>query len=91
MRYGLRRVVNEKASTRNVERTLPPVSLASGGWRPGIDLDNSAALQAADRPLDELRQSAERPAIDELRALGTPSPRDGAVGPTRCAAERDRP
>ncbi len=81
---GLRRVVNEKASTRNVERTLPPVSLASGGWRPGIDLDDSAALQAADCPLDELRQSAERPAIDELRALGNP-PRDGAVGPTRCA------
>jgi hypothetical protein len=45
---GLRQVVNEKSSGRIVERTLPPVSSASGGLQPGIDLDDSAELQGLD-------------------------------------------
>jgi hypothetical protein len=90
---GMRRGVNEKASTRNVERTLPPVSSASGGLQPGIDLDNSAALQAADCPLDEVRQSAERPAIDEQHAcLATRREIAPSVAPADAVrAERDRP
>ncbi|HEY1940499.1 MAG TPA: DUF6364 family protein [Roseiarcus sp.] len=50
---GLRQVVNEKSSDGVVDRVLPPVSSASGGLRPGIDLDDSAALQ----DLDDLREA----------------------------------
>ena len=42
---GLRQVVNERSSDWIVDRTLPPVSSASGGLLPGVDLDDSAALQ----------------------------------------------
>jgi hypothetical protein len=41
---GLRRVLNERAAGRQ-PRVLPPVSSASGGLMPGIDLSDSAALQ----------------------------------------------
>jgi len=42
---GLRRVLSELPVTGAQRRTLPPVSAASGGLMPGIDLDDSAALQ----------------------------------------------
>jgi hypothetical protein len=45
---GLRRVVNESSGIHRAERVLPPVSSASGGLMPGIDLSDSAALQELD-------------------------------------------
>lgn len=48
---GLRHVVSESgqaARARKKERILPPVSTARGGLRPGINLDDSAALQEMD-------------------------------------------
>ncbi len=46
---GLRRVVNEPvAAAGAATRILPPVSSATGGLMPGIDLDDSAALQELD-------------------------------------------
>jgi len=50
---GLRRVVNETSGVRGAPRVLPPVSSARGGLMPGIDLDDSAALQ----DLDDLRDA----------------------------------
>ena len=44
---GLRRVLNE-GSLRRVDRILPPVSVATGGLKPGIDLNDIAALQEMD-------------------------------------------
>lgn len=43
---GLRRVVSEPAG--RARRALPPVSSATGGLRPGTDLDDSAYLQEID-------------------------------------------
>jgi hypothetical protein len=43
---GLRRVVAEKPAKR--ERALPPVSTATGGPMPGIDLTDTSALQEMD-------------------------------------------
>jgi hypothetical protein len=45
---GLRRVVNERAGNRGAGRVLPPVSTATGGLVPGIDLNDTAALQEAE-------------------------------------------
>jgi hypothetical protein len=45
---GLRRVVSEKKTDANPERVLPPVARETGGLLPGIDLNNSAALQEMD-------------------------------------------
>ena len=45
---GLRRVVNECASKGRDERVFPPVSSATGGLMPGVDLNDSAALQEMD-------------------------------------------
>jgi len=45
---GLRRVVSERPSGERGARMLPPVSSATGGVMPGIDLDDSAALQDLD-------------------------------------------
>jgi hypothetical protein len=45
---GLRRVVNESSGIHRTGRVLPPVSSASGGVMPGIDLNDSAALQDLD-------------------------------------------
>jgi hypothetical protein len=42
---GLRRVLSERTPAGKGRRTLPPVSTATGGLLPGIDLDDSAALQ----------------------------------------------
>lgn len=41
---GLRRVVNERRSSARAERAMPPVSEATGGLLPGIDLNDTAAL-----------------------------------------------
>jgi hypothetical protein len=45
---GLRRVVNERATTYKPNRILPPVSAATGGLMPGIDLNESSVLQELD-------------------------------------------
>ena len=45
---GLRRVVNEDPQAKSAVRTLPRVSVATGGLLPGVDLNNSAALQDMD-------------------------------------------
>ena len=42
---GLRRVLNERAPAGKADRILPPVSAATGGLMPGIDLNDTAALQ----------------------------------------------
>jgi plasmid stability protein len=49
---GLRRVVNDRSP--KAPRILPPVSSASGGVLPGIDLDDTAALQELD-DIDDAR------------------------------------
>jgi len=45
---GLRRVLNERAPVGKPKRALPPVSTATGGLMPGIDLNETAALQEMD-------------------------------------------
>jgi len=45
---GLRQVVNATPRTKRTRRVSLPVSRATGGVMPGIDLDNSAALQEMD-------------------------------------------
>ena len=48
---GLRLVVHDGPARPDRPRALPPVSSATGGLMPGIDLDDSAALQdMEDRP-----------------------------------------
>ena len=42
---GLRRVLDEGRPSRRVERVLPPVSSATGGLMPGINLEDAATLQ----------------------------------------------
>ena len=42
---GLRLVVMERRHARKQEIELPPVSSATGGPMPGIDISDSAALQ----------------------------------------------
>lgn len=42
---GLRRVLADRAPARQAERVLPPVSSATGGLMPGVDLEDAAALQ----------------------------------------------
>jgi hypothetical protein len=42
---GLRRVLNERPPAGRMARILPPVSKATGGLMPGIDLNDTAALQ----------------------------------------------
>jgi predicted DNA-binding protein len=42
---GLRRVLNDMVPTDHASHTLPPVSTMTGGLKPGIDLNESAALQ----------------------------------------------
>lgn len=44
---GLRRLLNERPSSEK-HRTMPPVSRATGGVLPGIDLNDAAALQEID-------------------------------------------
>jgi Ribbon-helix-helix protein, copG family len=45
---GLRRIVNEDPQAKSALRTLPRVSVATGGLMPGVDLNDSAALQDVD-------------------------------------------
>jgi hypothetical protein len=45
---GLRLVVAESRRTAKEKRVLPPISKATGGLMPGIDLSDSAALQEMD-------------------------------------------
>ena len=45
---GVRRVLDERPASSGKTRVLPPVSSATGGVMPGIDLSNSAALQEMD-------------------------------------------
>jgi len=46
---SLRRALDERRrSSREPPRVLPPVSPVTGSLAPGIDLDNSAALQERD-------------------------------------------
>jgi hypothetical protein len=45
---GLRLVVAEKRTIPKTKRVLPPVSTATGGPYPGIDVSDSAALQEMD-------------------------------------------
>jgi len=45
---GLRRVLDEGRKSGATERILPPISSATGGLMPGIDISNSAALQEMD-------------------------------------------
>jgi predicted transcriptional regulator len=37
---GLRRIVNEDPQTKSAIRTLPRVSVATGGLMPGVDLND---------------------------------------------------
>jgi hypothetical protein len=45
---GLRRVVSERAPADTAQRILPPISTATGGLLPGVDLNDAAALQEAE-------------------------------------------
>jgi len=45
---GLRQVVSERAPADTAKRIMPPVSTATGGLMPGIDLNETAALQEAE-------------------------------------------
>jgi plasmid stability protein len=42
---GLRRILNDGLVAKTAHRVLPPVSSKTGGLNPGIDLNDSAALQ----------------------------------------------
>jgi hypothetical protein len=42
---GLRRVLADRAPAAQAKRVLPPVSSATGGLMPGVQLDDGAALQ----------------------------------------------
>lgn len=42
---GLRGVLNERRRSERADRVPPPVSAATGGLMPGIDLNETAALQ----------------------------------------------
>ena len=41
---GLRLVLSDRGTAKAQKRTMPPVSKARGGLRPGIDLSDSASL-----------------------------------------------
>ncbi len=45
---GLRRVLSERPAETSAGRVSLPVSSATGGPMPGIDLDDTAALQEMD-------------------------------------------
>jgi hypothetical protein len=45
---GLRLVVAENRKSRKTKRVLPPVSKATGGPMPGVDLTDFSALQESD-------------------------------------------
>lgn len=45
---GLRRVLDDQALARKKPRIFPRVSSATGGLRPGIDLNDGSSLQEMD-------------------------------------------
>jgi hypothetical protein len=45
---GLRLVLTDRGNTARKRRIVPPVSSAGGGLMPGIDLNDTAALQELD-------------------------------------------
>ncbi|HTT97553.1 MAG TPA: hypothetical protein VMF58_05850 [Rhizomicrobium sp.] len=45
---GLRSVLSDRAAPAKTKRVLPPVCTATGGLLPGVDLNDSAALQEMD-------------------------------------------
>jgi len=45
---ALRQTLNERTAPSKAKRILPRVSTATGGLLPGVDLNDSAALQEAD-------------------------------------------
>ena len=45
---GVRRILDERDTTKQRKRISPRVSSATGGVMPGIDISNSAALQEMD-------------------------------------------
>src|SRR5215471_17099824 len=44
---GLRRVLSDRGPPGEAAHRLPPISRATGGLMPGIDLNDSSALQEA--------------------------------------------
>ena len=42
---GLRRVLNDRAPAGRMGRVLPPVSSATGGLMPGVNLENAAEIE----------------------------------------------
>lgn len=56
---GLLRIVGGRRQSAKLARSPPPVSAATGGLMPGVDLDDTAAMQdAEDRGFAQrLRQS----------------------------------
>ena len=52
---GLRRVLNERPQGSSARQVSLPVSSARGGLMPGIDLNDTAALQEMD-DLDAIRR-----------------------------------
>jgi Ribbon-helix-helix protein, copG family len=53
---GLRRVLRDRARPGKAGRNLPPVSSATGGLMPGIDLNEASALQE----MEDLAQAERR-------------------------------
>jgi hypothetical protein len=53
---GLRRILSERRHSEKGVRILPPVSKATGGLRPGVNLDSLAELQEIE-DLEYLRRS----------------------------------
>jgi len=56
---GLRLVMAEGKSAAKLRRVLPPISKATGGPMPGVDLSDLSALQEAD-DLDRIERMQRR-------------------------------
>jgi hypothetical protein len=54
---SLRQVLHDKGSPQTPARALPPISSARGGLLPGIDLNDTAALEEMD-DLERCRSGA---------------------------------
>lgn len=52
---GLRRVLTDVAAEPKKKRVLPPISKATGGMHPGVDLAHGSTLQEAE-DLDYVRR-----------------------------------
>jgi hypothetical protein len=64
MEDTLRCVVDGSVAAGRAPRVLPPVGSVTGGLMPGIDLNDSAALQ----DLDDLRDASSAPVIARSKA-----------------------